>query len=65
MVTFHHELEKHHHLGEALLVLWDGGGPVRREEAGLGQGRNSRKEVTGRGWKEAQPSVTPAWVLQT
>lgn len=30
MVMFHHQLEKHHHLMEALLVLWGGGELVRR-----------------------------------
>lgn len=47
---FYHQLEKHHHLMEALLVLWGGEGPVRRglvggAEPGLGQGRTSGKEL--------------------
>lgn len=49
VVIFHHQLEKHHHLVEALLVLWGGEGQGGGVSRGLGwegiPGRDGRRRL--------------------
>ena len=61
MVVFYHQLENHHHLMEALLVLWSGWGA---SEEGQARGGRPGDELSGKepGHRRSCPLSMQPWL---